>query len=258
MSVFDIPQETFNAHLDEVDSCVRFMDEYRGAKGQLFAILDWGSENQYAVGVCREFLNLRIDFDRSLVNGLYLSTVACFEQFLRELLSALIVNKAGELTEFEEIDEKLRKRHIKETGKLMSRVLDPPHHLAKLDYYQICRRLGGCYPGSKSFELVTESLCLDSNIVELGIFFETAQAFDLELDWNVLGGFAPISTALNLTGSAERIGKSLREYIFEMRRIRNRLSHAGTVASDLTFVELKEQTAVLRGVAAALCKAVAG
>lgn len=240
----------FEDHLARIQTGIRFVEVALSAKKSANRAIDWRAD-AHAVGAVRTFIGVEAYPEDLLCNANYLSSVAAFEEFLRQTLDTAILASVAKLRSFDDMDPGLQDMHMKATGRLLARRANPPQQLSGLDYFELCRRIGTCLPGSTTFEFNSQALCLLDDALSVDQYLETLRKFGYSASWDTLGAKEELRACFGTTGTRET-RKALERFLADMVRQRNRIAHTGTSASEVSSEVLLEHLRVLGATARAL------
>ena len=85
--VFNQALVTFMAHLDEVQHCVLYIRDSIRVKSFLGKIINWTSGKTYEISLTDSFMKLASPQLRPVYNGLFVTVIAAFEEFLRSIIT---------------------------------------------------------------------------------------------------------------------------------------------------------------------------
>ncbi|WP_027716711.1 HEPN domain-containing protein [Desulfuromonas sp. TF] len=250
MAVSSVPLAVFQEHVRQIELGIRFIYAAGAVRRCVFEVVNWESGQRHALDEIRRFHEVGEYPERQHCNANFLSLVAGFEEFLCRSLEAAILAKARRVKTFDELGAPVHDLHMKATGYLLTQKAKPPQQLQSLDFFQLCRNIGTCFPGSTSFELNPEAISVQSNLLDLESFIETLGKFGYRITWDILGGDQRVKDFMGIQGTREA-GKLLRQFLADMVRNRNRVAHTGS-ASDITPDVLTEYLNRLRLLAQAI------
>jgi hypothetical protein len=240
----------FEDHLARIEAGLGFVEVAVAGRKQLRDIINWGGD-RYAVDAAKAFLAADLYPEELLCNSCYLSSVAAFEEFLRATLDSAIRASVSAMTSFDDMGRELHAAHMKATGRLLARCSDPPQQAAGVNFFEVCRRLGTCMPGSKKFEINSEALWILNDSLSFGASLEMLVQFRYVVTWDLICANRDVQARVHATGTREA-AKALRDYLEDMTRQRNRIAHTGTTASEVTVTTLREHLALLLAVSKVL------
>ena len=244
----------FEDHLVQIEIAVSYLAAASSAKKHAYQVINWTSQLPYEIKEVKTFLDAKPYPEQLHCNSNYLSSVAAFEQFLREALESAIRARVNSASSFDQLGDIVQDMHMKATGRLLTMKEKPPQQLGRLDFFEVCRRIGTCLPGSTTFEFNSEALCLQGDLLELESFFDTLNKFGYTIGFDKLGADAGLRTCFGASNT-RKTRKALEAYVEDMTRQRNRIAHTGTSASQVTPAVLAEHLVVLRSLAQAVAGA---
>lgn len=210
---------------------------------------DLSAEEKSAV---QEGLSATQPEQQLLINALYVTLVAGFEEFLRSLVRRLGNQITDTKSKYEDLEQEVMRLHIRESAKLLRKIDSPPDYIT-FDSAEVCRRLGTCSPGGGHVELNADALADVESLIKLKTFFERTEPFGCKIDFDVLGRNDQIQKVLRMPRNAVReTAKLLSKTMDDVARMRNRIAHTGGNASDVTEDILRNHTELLKAIAAVL------
>ncbi len=235
---FDSVIETGRDWLDWINGSLRF-------EGIIKTRVPW---DQLDDGE-KSFINVRLKNAapnlQLMLNSLYITMVAGFEEFLRASIRLLVVRLSGKRYGYNEIAESVVYLNVRESAKLLRRMDSPPDYIS-FNVADLCRGIGTCVPESKNIELNQYAMSDIDGLVRLESFFERVQVFEISLGWDSLGKEQSLKDALNMSsGGAREVGKELSAELQKISRNRNRIAHTGGEASDVTSQLLSDHRVLL-------------
>ncbi|MGD0660321.1 MAG: HEPN domain-containing protein [Syntrophorhabdales bacterium] len=238
----------FKIHLDEVRNCVAFMKASNRLQSSLGKVINWELKGTYEVALATSFVRLDPLQFRPVLNGLFVTAVAAFEDFLRSVIIVVARQKVQRSKTFHELGQSFINRHMEYSGRLLATVNSPPAHLS-VDYYDLCRRLGTCLPDSKSVEINETALSFIRGVTEIETFVDCINALGYRLQLDDLSRDKELQKLLG-TKKARETSKELRNSLREVVQNRHKIAHSGQSYAELTEavfssrLDLLELTAV--------------
>jgi hypothetical protein len=229
---------TFSAHIDELRQNLYFINHAIKLRPMLASIVDRSNGRTPGTIAVDTFCKLHYTQNRVVVNGLYVTLIASFEELLRNLLRIAIQERVKQVDKYSDLGEKLMKRHIEYTGKILANIHKPPAHLS-LDYYEICRKIGTCFPDAVTFEINETAFSIINAITDLQNFFECIEVIGFTISWDDIGRDERLQQFFTLTGTRET-QKEIHIYLDNAIRHRNRIAHTGQSVADITDDEIHE------------------
>lgn len=249
-------QVVLTSHLSEVAAVIDFYEAASAGRRAVPCLMDWQRDCPAERTVVQRFLKSPDVSDQILLNAMFLSSVAAFEEYLRASLRQALDASAQKAKTYGDLPEGAKVQHVEATGRLLASVKNPPRHLRALDFDDICRRIGTCTDTSAAFELNLEALSLVKSILGIESVFELLRKFGYStLNWDALGRNAHVKACLGATGNRES-ANLLQEQVGRMVETRNRIAHTGA-SSDVTIASLRDHLELLGAVSAALDSALA-
>ena len=190
-----------------------------------------------------------------VLNSLYVTMVAGFEEFLRSSIKFLVASVTGRACKYDDIKESIILMNIRESARLLRRMDSPPEYLL-FSTPELCRGIGSCVPGSQQVELNSSAIADVDGLIRLDSFFDRVGYFGKDLSWDVLGKNPNLREALGIkSGGAREAGKQLSLELQAISRNRNRIAHTGGEASDVTSHLLGEHRNLLSSLSLAVDQA---
>ncbi len=224
--------EPLTAHFDEARDCVAYIGKTLRLRSSLGKAVNWQLGPTYETGLADSFIKLEPPEVRPLLNGLFVTVVAAFEEFLRTIIATAVRQKAGRCKTFKDMGESFIHRHMEYSGRLLAAVHNPPAHLS-IDYYDLCRRLGTCLPDSTKYEVNDAALSNVRGLVELDSFFECLNALGYSVHWDDLARNKELQKLLK-TRNTRNTSKELKQAIHETVRNRHKIAHSGQSFADIS------------------------
>ena len=126
---------------------------------------------------------------------------------------------------------------------MLAAVNTPPAHLS-IDYYDLCRRLGTCLPGSTDFEINETALTILQRVTELDTFLDCLKSLGFPFEWDDLGRDEELQKFFQ-THSTRETKKELEEAIGDAVRIRHKIAHSGQSLDEITSEIFSQQLKLL-------------
>jgi hypothetical protein len=210
--------------------------------------------------VDRAFVQLRMKSAapsrQLLINSLYLTMVAAFEEFLRDKIRDSTRAYAKAKQKYEDVEEPVRRTHIRESARLLRRIDSPPDYLA-LNVDELCRGLGSCLPNSDAVLLNPDAFADVDSLVLLENFASRIAIFGIDCSFDILGRDPNVRSSLKMSrGGAREVSKALSVELGVMRRNRNRIAHTGGNAADVTVDVLSDHRSLLKTITSVIDAAV--
>ncbi|QFZ87160.1 hypothetical protein GFK26_32475 [Variovorax paradoxus] len=188
-----------------------------------------------------------------LLNSVYITMTAGFEEYLRTTLKAMADNLNQEAKPPNAHHKTLVNFNIRETAKLLRRMDSPPDYIT-FNHDDLCRILGSCATGSQAVQFNGEALSDVDGLIRLKNFCERAEGLGKRVDLDVAAKDPAIKIALKQekNNSARDVRKLLEDELEIISRYRNRIAHIGGNASDVTEPVLRSHKYLLSAVAVAI------
>ena len=244
----------FFDHIDQCKNTLIFISEATTMKRAISSVLNWNAPDKKALEEVTRFLNLKPFTTQTYINAIHVSSVAAFEEFLRQLVTHAINLHCKEVTKFCDLSEKLQDRHMIASGKLLQLKSSPPHHI-KVNFFDVCQRLGTCIPKETEFQLNQIAIANSiRDIVGLDNVFEVLRDCGVRINMDTLGRDSKIQSILKTKGTRET-SNEMKNFLEDVVHKRNRIAHTGA-ASDISEEKLKNHLDALRAIAESLCQTV--
>lgn len=227
----------FETHIDDLVNIVNSYEVTLNIGSFLNNIIDWTKiteEQKRSIGLFFKKKDIQV---QSLNNALFVSIVAEFESFLVITIRSILDKINLEQIEFKKINDKLISKHIELTGKILSNFYNPPQQI-NIDFYSICRNIGSCFPDTKSYTLNTEIALFIKQILELESFFEFCTNCNYNISFDIISNDTTLRNVFGTTKVRET-SNTIKDYLKETLKNRNRIAHTGQSASDISNKDLR-------------------
>lgn len=238
MPDFSIPYQKINLHLEEVITISTHNEISKRLKPNLKGMIDWTKIDAPKKKLIEDYSSIPGIQDQVLINCLFVSTIASFESYLREL----VIEVLKKIEDSGSIPELLINKNIQLSGIAMSTIYSPVTHL-KLDYNNICRKIG-TIPSKDPTKINHEIAFFIKNVLQLDNLFLFLKTCQINIEWDDLGRVKPIQRLLN-TKSTRETTKTLKSELKKYLDTRNRIAHTGMNSSDITYPELKDSVKLI-------------
>jgi len=170
-----------------------------------------------------------------LLNAVYITMVAGFEEYLRASLKSIAAHLTGQKKAYAEFQKDLIRTNIREAARLLKRMDSPPDYL-QFNEDDLCQVLGSCTPGSNAVIFNGEALSEVEGLIRLKNFCDRAAALGKKIDLDQFGKDSKIKEALGQksSSSTREVRKLLEAELTKIATFRNRVAHQGGSASDVT------------------------
>lgn len=230
--VFDKALSPFIIHLDEIRTAIAYIKESLKLKSYLGRIVNWKLGKTYEISLANSFIKNEPVQVRPVLNGLFVTVIAAFEEFLRTIIVLAARHKVQTSRTFQGLDRCFINRHMEYTGRLLASVNNPPAHL-NIDFYDLCRRLGTCLPGSTNIEINETAFSYVRGITEIEIFFDCIKAIGYSIEFDDFGRDSRLQKLLQTSGTRDT-SKELKETLRAVLRNRHRIAHSGQSYAEIT------------------------
>lgn len=245
-----IPLAVFEEHMLQIKQTFRYIQAAGAVKRCAADVVDKVHGKAYALAEMKKFLEIGDYPEQQHCNSYFVSLVAGFEEFLRKTLETAVKVRARTAKDFDELGTSVHDLHMKATGFLLTLKSNPPQQLRSLDFFQVCRNIGTCFPGTTSFTLNPEAISIQSSLLDLESFMDVLNKFQYKISWDILGADVEVKKCMGVKGTRDS-AKSLKQSLTKMVRQRNRVAHTGS-SSDITPGVLEEYLASLVALARAI------
>jgi hypothetical protein len=229
---FDSALAPFRVHLDEVRNCVAFIRNSIRLKSSLGKIVDWRLGKTHEILLADSFIKLEDLQLRPVLNGLFVTVIAAFEEFLRTIIMLAVRQKVENVKVFHELGQSFIKRHMEYSGKLLAMVNSPPAHLS-LDYYDLCRRIGTCLPSSTNIEMNDIAFGFIRGLTEIETFIDCIKEIGYQLELDDFGRNRELQNLLH-TRKTRETSNELRRVIHEAVSNRHKIAHSGQSHAEIS------------------------
>ncbi len=225
--------QPFTAHLEDARECASYMRDSIRLKSHLGSIVNWQSTNKTGTALARSFRSREPVAVRSVLNGLFVTVIAAFEEFLRATI-VCAVKETGRPATFDDLGEPLMMHHMALSGRLLRGATNPPAY-PSLDYFELCRRLGTCLRGSDTCELNESAFAAVGGLLGMEPFFKSLDVLGWKMKWDDLCRHKDVQALLSTKGPREA-GKRMKVEIQGAVRDRHGIAHSGQSFAELTDV----------------------
>lgn len=244
---YSVQASTFLAHIESTLSWLEWIKASSRFEEAVRGRINWDGMSGGEKEVVQKKHDLAQPELRLVLNALYITLVAAFEEYLRQLVTHLADEFTKQQTKWASASESLLKLNIRESARMLRRMDSPPDYLA-IDFWEMCRQLGSCHPHTDAIILNSLALADVESLIKLEKFIERAEAFGVDLSFDLLGKSDSMCAALDLKKSKPRENaKQIRAAAAEIARLRNRIAHMGVNASDVTEAVFLRDVGVLKG-----------
>jgi hypothetical protein len=251
MKHFTSQVDGFNAQLEEITVCHNYLKQSKEFRSIIFPLIKWDLADIEQ----KETINKHLKKDlppKTLLNSFFITTSACYEHFLRNVLMATIAAIDKKTEHYNDLTLKLRNKHLQSTGSLISNHASPPAFM-KLDYKKLCENIATCYDGSIKFNLNPEIALFPKGLVGLESFFSFLELCEITINFEVLAKDEAIKKFLEPLTVKER-EKELKRLHEELLRLRNTISHSGLENADLSTQILETYINLLKVESLSICE----
>jgi hypothetical protein len=245
-----VPLTVFEEHIRQIEQGIRFVQTASDVKRCAADAIDKANGNAHALSEIYKFMKMDDCPEQQYCNANFMSLVAGFEEFLRQTLEYAITARAQSAKSFDDLGTHVHELHMMATGSLLVKKAKPPQQLRSLNFFEVCRNLGTCLPGAKTFTLNPEAISIQTSLLDLESFIETLKKFKYQIGWDILGADTEIKKCMGVKRTRDSANQ-VRQYIDKMVAQRNRVAHTGS-SSDITPAVLDEYLIRLRCLARAI------
>lgn len=228
MAPLQIHHTTLLVFYDEVRLIINNIEYSRSIKSIINDTTRWEGLSNGQKDVISKFFKLEPAPYRTLANALFVTVIAGFEDFLRNLLAGII----KEIEQKEKIPETIVNKNIQLSGVALSQFYSPPSHI-KLNYAHITKNLATCFSKDSKPKLNEEIAGFLKNILDLDNVFLLLKDCEIDLTWDDFFKQPELRTILRTT-KARETGKQLQKQINKYIDDRNRIAHTGLSSSEIT------------------------
>lgn len=244
---------SFESVLDSGGRWLNWIDESERFHAILKDKVPWDNLDGESIALVQKKLKTPQPELRLLLNSLYLTMASAFEEFLRAKIQETVSQLSAQNIKYEELNEVVRKLHLRESAKLLRRLDSPPEYLA-ITIEEICAAIGSCVPGSVAVKLCDQALGDVDGLIRLENFMNRMSELGKKMTFDTLAVDTRVAASFKLAGASTRsLSKSLKSCVETVSRNRNRIAHMGGTASDVDRTLLEEHRNVLKAVAYAIC-----
>ena len=188
-----------------------------------------------------------------LLNSLYITMTAGFEEYLRATLKT-IASRLNSMARPPIAHERtLLRFNIRQTARLLWRMDSPPDYIS-FNEDDLCKVLGSCATSSPAVLFSGDALSDVDGLIRLANFFDRAKYMGGKFDLDSLAKDAKVRAALGeeKNRSSRDVKKHLERDLETISKYRNRIAHTGGNASDVTLQILSDHKSLLMAVANAI------
>ncbi len=246
-SPFDVSLTLLLTCLDEAEGTLAYIRDSIRVQAVLGKALDWQGEQTYEKKLAASFSKHNSPSLRVARNGLYVTVIASFEQFLRETIVVAVHNKVAAAKQFRDLGDSFIKRHMDYSGRLLTMVHRPPAHLG-LNFFDLCHCLGTCQQDSSAFRVNEIAFASVKGITELESFFEHITGLGFPVQWDDLGRLSDVQALFHTTRTCDT-SKELARFFVSATATRNKIAHSGHTVADVDDGVLSRTSDIIRRVA---------
>jgi hypothetical protein len=170
--------------------------------------------------------------------GIVIILGGAFEHFVRGLLYEAVVTVRGSVASYDALSEKIKKENMRRTGQALATVFEPLDHF-EFNYYELCKNLGTCLPGSETFTLNADVFGLYISNMSPEHLVDALGRLGVSLNWDELGSDAGLQELFGGTGARET-ANNIQVYLSEFIKKRNKLAHTGSGGLTFSSEEIEE------------------
>lgn len=188
----------------------------------------------------QDLLSKRKSNPETLYRGVFIQLGSAFELFVRQCIEGAVERHSKNTQIFDELPKKIADSNFFYTGLALSKINEGVSG-RKIDFFEIAKRVGTCYPGNKDFRLNTYAFtlfvgnCTSSNIDHL---FDRVGITNI---WDKIAKDLELRRHFKSKGTRET-AKLTRDKLNEYIRVRNGLVHRGEYFKTITQNEVREYT----------------
>lgn len=244
----------FEVLLSNLANLVDFVTKSIEIQKVLPGIVNWAQAWPEAKSTTQAFMKTTLDFDQILYNSCYLNMVACYEEFIRKVISIVAENFVEDCYEFDRIPKELSQFHLVSSARLLTRFYNPPQQFQAPDFWSVAKKLGTWFPSAPKVEINSDAVSLGVDLLSLTDVCDLCGKFGQKITLDVLGGESELADALSLP-TGRNAGKELQKFLDELAKRRNRIAHTGSSA-DVTREMFLDHLGFLRILAEAIAGSV--
>lgn len=241
----------FEEHILNLGNISEFVSKSVEVQKVLPHIISWPQAWAEAKTAAQDFMKLKLGFEQTLYNSCYLSMVAGYEEFVRQIIAVIVENYTDECEGFDNIPIEISQLHLVSSARLLTRFHNPPQQLPKLNFWDVARKLGTWVPAALNVEANCEAVSLGVDLLSLTAVSDICIRFGVKIGPDNLGTVPALQTVLSIPG-ARNAGKEVDRFLAEMAKRRNRIAHTGSSA-DVTRQLFEEHLVLVRELAKAIC-----
>lgn len=241
----------FERQVSDILSCVSWVNSAESFIRASYTALNWdylrGSERE---AVFSHERSEPLD-NQSLVNSLYVTTAAAFEEFCRLVIQAVCEELNDNRITLGE-DQNLQRFLIYSTSRFLTRIHSPPAHVA-LNEDELCQSIGSMSSQEGPVKVVGEAISDISGILELESVLSQLNKLNKQISWDILSRDAGIKAVLS-TRKNNETKTELRALLASVSKNRNRIAHVGPSSADVTEEVLESHATALLAIGDAIVR----
>jgi hypothetical protein len=220
----------FDAALDDLQVSLEFADASSKLRPRLGEFLNRAVMRAEANALVDRFFKHAAAEPTPFYRGIVIILGGAFEQFIRGLLHDAVLSVRRSVKKYDALGEHIKKENMRRTGQALDSIFEPLDHF-DFDYYELCKNIGTCIPGSEEFMLNANVFSIYVSNLTPEHLTKAVARLGVSLNWDDVGGDAGLQELLGGSGARET-ANDVQDYLKEFIKNRNKLAHTG---SGLTF-----------------------
>lgn len=230
--------EEFDAALDDLDVSLGFADASTKLRPRLAEFLNYAVITPEANALVDRFFKHTTAEPTPFYRGIVIILGGAFEQFVRGLLSDAVLAARRSVKNYDALGEHIKKENMRRSGQALGSVFEPLDYF-DFDYYELCKNLGTCIPGSEDFTLNAGVFSIQVSKLTPEQLTKAIARIGVNLNWDEVGGDVGLQKLLGGTAPRET-ANDIQNYLSEFIKKRNRLAHTGSGGLTFTSEEVEE------------------
>ena len=255
-----LAQQRAEAHLDvfkeQVDanlSCIFWISAANDFIRAATPVIQWEFLDSNKKQAIQKYREVQPHNNQALVNSLYVTTAAAFEEFCRLAIHSVCDEFNEGKRKLGEDEANLRNFLIAQTSRTLGRVHSPPAHFS-FNPDELCSSIGSMVSGDNPVYVIGDAISDIRGILELEAVLKQITSLGKGISWQKLASDRDLRNALG-TKKTRESETELKKLIATVSKNRNRIAHAGPSSSDVTEDILLKHAKALLAVGEAMVRA---
>jgi hypothetical protein len=231
--------DELHARVAELRADLTFVALASQLRPRIGAVVQWQAAGDI-LALLKQFMNEKSSRPEGIYGPLLVGLLAAFERYLRMLVRQCVEHWASRAATYDKLSEKLSRRNLILTGRLLAAIETLPDHLT-VDVESVVANLASCKRGSSSFRLNTQAFTATVTGMSPGVIERALEFADVPDCWDIVGANTALVKILGTKG-ARATGVEAQERLKELWRWRNHLAHGGD--DEITISETSLRYAI--------------